>query len=253
MNTEPGPADTSGGDDTIAAAANATLTEPTMALSAAALTEAASEAAGRALAKVFDAEARTALNEALTQAAPGARPAHWDSTAEQADTWHAQVQAAVREATWEALTASVGTDEQGERYQQGGGGGATTDEEGDEDEPAPFYEFVSEFVEDFLAPTIERKLVGSGRGLTWCPQWWVHPEAIARLMAMWEAWETLRGDGGTAMSSWWSAHCDHHLGVLMNGESGPLNLCTPTEHGGFTGGLRVEPAPAGLWDAAPGR
>lgn len=244
MNTEPDPSDTSGGDDTIAAGAYATLTEPTMALSAAALTEAASEAASRALAKVFDTEARTALNEALTQATPGARPAHWDSTAEQADTWHAQVQAAVREATWEALSASVGADEQGERY-------PVADDEDDED--APFYEFVSEFVEDFLAPTIERKLVGSGRGLTWCPQWWVHPEAIARLMAMWEAWETLRGDGGTAMSSWWSAHCDHHLGVLMNGESGPLNLCTPTEHGGFTGGLRVEPAPAGMWDAPPGR
>ncbi len=248
MNTEPGPADTSGGDDTIAAAANATLTEPTMALSAAALTEAASEAAARALAKVFDTEARTALNEALTQAKPGARPAHWNSTAEQADTWHAQVQAAVREATWEALNASVG--EQGERDQAGE---RDQGEDQHEDEAAPFYEFVSEFVEDFLAPIIERKLVGSGRGLTWCPQWWVHPEAIARLMAMWEAWETLRGDGGTAMSSWWSAHCDHHLGVLMNGESGPLNLCTPTEHGGFTGGLRVEPAPADLWTAAPDR
>jgi len=248
VNTEPGPADTSGGDDTIAAAANATLTEPTMALSAAALTEAASEAAARALAKVFDTEARTALNEALTQAKPGARPAHWNSTAEQADTWHAQVQAAVREATWEALNASVG--EQGERDQAGE---RDQGEDQHEDEAAPFYEFVSEFVEDFLAPIIERKLVGSGRGLTWCPQWWVHPEAIARLMAMWEAWETLRGDGGTAMSSWWSAHCDHHLGVLMNGESGPLNLCTPTEHGGFTGGLRVEPAPADLWTAAPDR
>ncbi len=251
MNTEPDPPDTFGGDDdTITAVANATLTEPTMALSAAALTEAASEAAARALAKVFDTEARTALNEALTQATPGARPAHWNSTAEQADTWHAQVQAAVREATWEALSASVGADEQGERYPVADG---ADDEDDEDDEDAPFYEFVSEFVEDFLAPTIERKLVGSGRGLTWCPQWWVHPEAIARLMAMWEAWETLRGDGGTAMSSWWSAHCDHHLGVLMNGESGPLNLCTPTEHGGFTGGLRVEPAPADLWTAAPDR
>jgi len=78
VNTEPNPLDTSGGDDTIAAAADDTLAEPPMVLSAAALTEAASEAAARALAKVFDTEARTALDEALAQAATGARPAHWD-------------------------------------------------------------------------------------------------------------------------------------------------------------------------------
>jgi len=36
----------------------------------------------------------------------------------------------------------------------------------------PVYADVEGFVVGFLAPTIARKLVAGGRGLTWCPQWW---------------------------------------------------------------------------------
>jgi len=84
--------------------------------------------------------------------------------------------------------------------------------------------------------------VAGGRGLTWCPQWWMHAEAIARLMALWEAWEALRLDGGTAMGTWWRDHCGPQLGVLMNGEEGPLHLCKPDHHGGIPAPLKSAPA-----------
>ncbi len=113
--------------------------------------------------------------------------------------------------------------------------------------PAPVYPNVEAFVVGFLAPTISRKLVAGGRGLTWCPQWWMHAEAIARLMALWEAWEALRLDGGTAMGTWWRDHCGPQLGVLMNGEEGPLHLCKPDQHGGIPASLKSTPTPPEWW------
>jgi len=112
------------------------------------------------------------------------------------------------------------------------------------------YADVEAFVVGFLAPTIARKLVAGGRGLTWCPQWWMHAEAIARLMALWEAWEALRLDGGTAMGTWWRDHCGPQLGVLMNGEEGPLHLCKPDHHGGIPAPLKSAPAPPEWWGPA---
>ena len=36
--------------------------------------------------------------------------------------------------------------------------------------------------------------------LTWCPEWWLHPEAYVRLDALWRAWEHHRSTPGTGMS-----------------------------------------------------
>ncbi len=131
-------------------------------------------------------------------------------------------------------------------------GGVAAQEAGAPAVPAPpVYADVEAFVVGFLAPTIARKLVAGGRGLTWCPQWWMHAEAIARLMALWEAWEALRLDGGTAMGTWWRDHCGPQLGVLMNGEEGPLHLCKPDHHGGIPAPLKSAPAPPEWWGTAP--
>ena len=90
----------------------------------------------------------------------------------------------------------------------------------------PVYADVEGFVVGFLAPT------------------------IARLMALWEAWEALRLDGGTAMGTWWRDHCGPQLGVLMNGEEGPLHLCKPDHHGGIPAPLKSAPAPPEWWGPA---
>jgi len=124
--------------------------------------------------------------------------------------------------------------------------------------PSPVYPNVEAFVVGFLAPTIARKLVAGGRGLTWCPQWWMHAEAIARLMALWEAWEALRLDGGTAMGTWWRDHCGPQLGVLriqgIHPDHGPDDTGAPslgTTRSGpdspvRAGGLRTVDACSGI-------
>jgi hypothetical protein len=43
------------------------------------------------------------------------------------------------------------------------------------------------------------------------PVWWGHPEAVARLTALWRAWEVLRLDPATGMSNWWTLHFDPHM------------------------------------------
>jgi len=95
-------------------------------------------------------------------------------------------------------------------------GGVAAQETGAPAVPAPpVYADVEAFVVGFLAPTIARKLVAGGRGLTW-----------------------------------WRDHCGPQLGVLMNGEEGPLHLCKPDHHGGIPASLKSTPAPPDWWGPA---
>lgn len=105
------------------------------------------------------------------------------------------------------------------------------------DEPPPLvYATVNDFVTDWLAPVIRRKL--DGQTLTWCPRWWAHPEAVVRLTALWRAWEHLRLDPALGMSQWFLHHCDPHLRELMNADTGPLAKCSVTD-----GHASVRPLP----------
>ena len=65
-----------------------------------------------------------------------------------------------------------------------------------------------------------------GQAVTWCPEWWRHAEAIARLDALWRAWEHLRLDPATGMSVWFRDHADHHMAVLLSAD-GPFKGCKP--------------------------
>jgi uncharacterized protein DUF4913 len=96
------------------------------------------------------------------------------------------------------------------------------------EEPPPLvYQTVEEFVTDFLAPVIRRKL--DGQTLTWCPRWWVHAEVLIRVTALWRAWENLRLDPATGLSTWFLNHCDPHMREIMDGSTGPLSKCSVTE------------------------
>jgi hypothetical protein len=86
---------------------------------------------------------------------------------------------------------------------------------------------VVEFVSGKLATSYRRQLNVQG-GVTWCPQWWKHAEAISRFEALWRAWEFLRLDGTTGMSVWWRDHADHHMSVLLSTD-GPFKGCTPDD------------------------
>jgi hypothetical protein len=115
--------------------------------------------------------------------------------------------------------------------------------------PELYYPDVEVFVRELLAPTYRRSL--SANSLTWCPEWWRHAEAIARLEALWRAWEHLRLEPATGMSVWFRDHADHHMAVLLSAD-GPFKGCSP-EKGHAQDRLAPllsTPAPPGLFAAA---
>ncbi|MGW2725088.1 DUF4913 domain-containing protein [Streptomyces sp. NPDC001492] len=94
--------------------------------------------------------------------------------------------------------------------------------------PPLVFKNVEEFVTDYLAPTIRRKLNGSTA--TWCPEWWRHEEALQRLAAVWRAWENLRHDPALGLSTWFLHHCDPHMRVLLDPDNGPFAACSKDGH-----------------------
>lgn len=116
--------------------------------------------------------------------------------------------------------------------------------------PEFVYSCVEDWVLNLLAPTIERRLDAAGAGtLTWCPEWWRHAEAIARLEALWRAWEVCRDADGESPSRWFWQHCDPMLAVLMDTKVGPMSNCKPDAHGKYdvTRTLPSTPAPQDYW------
>lgn len=89
-----------------------------------------------------------------------------------------------------------------------------------EDQPVELmFPSAADFFENWLAPTWEYR-----SSVSWCPRWWVHPEAVNRITALWLVWEQLRLDPATGMSVFWRDHADYHLGILTSGD-GPLAGC----------------------------
>lgn len=116
------------------------------------------------------------------------------------------------------------------------------------DEPQLYYATVDEFVAKSLIPTYRRDV--GGHSSAWCPEWWRHPEAVARLEALWRAWEHLRLDPATGSSVWFRDHADHHMGVLLSGD-GPFKGCSPEKgHGERQKPLPIVAPPPGLFTRA---
>ena len=112
--------------------------------------------------------------------------------------------------------------------------------------PEPVYLAVEDWVIDYFLPMFRRTLGGEYR---WCRQWWRHGEAISRLTALWHAWEVLRLQPGTGISTWYRDHLDHQLPILM-GARGPFYQCSESTHRPPRE-AEVAPAPGEWWDAAP--
>lgn len=110
---------------------------------------------------------------------------------------------------------------------------------GEEEAPRPEFDSVYDFVEQHLVFLYERKIVQS-QDRAWCRQWWMHPEAVSRLEALWRAWESLRTDPATGMSVWWRDHADPHMSALLD-PAGPFWACS-AERGHETRGV-IEPIP----------
>lgn len=87
----------------------------------------------------------------------------------------------------------------------------------------PFYDSLPSFVHQFLLPNWRRQL---GRG-QWCRVWWEHSEAILRLEALWDAFESLRLEPGTGTSVFLRDHLDPHMRSLTDRETTPFYKCDP--------------------------
>ena len=104
---------------------------------------------------------------------------------------------------------------------------AFRDDEDDENaaaaakEPTLFYGSADEFVRERLRYMYARRVGPGNASFRWAARWWDHPEALARIDALWRAWEHLRLDGATGSSTWWIEHADHHMPILMSPE-GPF-------------------------------
>ena len=91
----------------------------------------------------------------------------------------------------------------------------------------PVFDRLEDWVEDFLRPLYERDLRKLSK--TWCPKWWLHPEAYMILDAMWRAWEYYRHIPGTGLGVWISDYWLKFLPVLTEPD-GPLHGCRPGQH-----------------------
>ena len=81
-------------------------------------------------------------------------------------------------------------------------------------EPQLYFGSVDEFVREKLIYTYSRRVGPKGQ-FRWDENWWMYPEAISRLDALWRAREALRLEGTFGMSAWWRDHADHHMRMLM--------------------------------------
>jgi Domain of unknown function (DUF4913) len=113
------------------------------------------------------------------------------------------------------------------------------------DPPGLYYLTLGEWVQEWLLPVYRRSVRGHER--TWCPQWWKHAEAVARLEALWRAWEHLRQDPATGLSVWFRDHADHHMTVLLDAD-GPFKGCDGRHCDHPLDELPHEPPPEGMFE-----
>ncbi|MBF6302445.1 DUF4913 domain-containing protein [Nocardia amamiensis] len=121
----------------------------------------------------------------------------------------------------------------------------------------PRFNDLGEFVEFYLLPLYPRILIeaselplfqrthpnlGDAAYLirAWCPDWWRHTEAVARLYSLWHEWEFMRSSSDERFSlSWWFVHqADPHMAVLMS-PFGGFAGCSIA--GGHNGGQSLGP------------
>lgn len=84
------------------------------------------------------------------------------------------------------------------------------------------------WVEGNITTLITRKVPTTEGAPRWCPCWWDHAEAIARLEALRRAWVALSGVEGTGLVTYFD-YLDRTLAVLTC-DSGPFARCTPHHH-----------------------
>ncbi|WP_328940919.1 DUF4913 domain-containing protein [Streptomyces sp. NBC_00250] len=83
---------------------------------------------------------------------------------------------------------------------------------------------LGDWVNHLLLPVYGREISTTR---PWCAQWYEHPEAVARLHALWLAWQQLTDTeaGLAGPSTWHRDHLDQTL-VHLRAPDGPFAACT---------------------------
>ncbi|MCC3318438.1 DUF4913 domain-containing protein [Nocardia africana] len=114
-----------------------------------------------------------------------------------------------------------------------------------DDKQPDIYLDAGEWVDSWLAPALEGKFEGGGKGQVVCPEWFRHRMVALRMHALWREWE--KANREDTMSSWWVYHFDAHARALFDAERGPMHNCTPEKHR-TPGRVNPNQAPAGWFD-----
>jgi Domain of unknown function (DUF4913) len=85
------------------------------------------------------------------------------------------------------------------------------------------------WVENNITTLIARKVPTTDGAPKWCPQWWDHAEAIARLEAARQAWIALSTAGGTGLVTYFD-YLDRVVLAVLTSETGPFARCGPRQH-----------------------
>ncbi|MEV0048484.1 DUF4913 domain-containing protein [Nocardia rhamnosiphila] len=112
-----------------------------------------------------------------------------------------------------------------------------------------FFRDLEQFVTEHLAQVYRREVtaLGSENMVRWCPCWWDHGEVVARLDALWMAWEHMRLGETSEMNSWWIQHADPQMAAIFDME-GPFKYCSVEDgHRAKFAPLPTVPAPTGFF------
>lgn len=92
----------------------------------------------------------------------------------------------------------------------------------------PKYKSVIEFVDDFVRP-MWATTRNDQDNANWSKQWYTHPEAVARLSALWRIYEVNRGrDPQNFLEGFLRVHADYHMRQLM-AEGSVFSRCSSTD------------------------
>ncbi|MDA3145772.1 DUF4913 domain-containing protein [Leucobacter sp. UCMA 4100] len=80
--------------------------------------------------------------------------------------------------------------------------------------PPLMYGSANEFFREHLRHIYKRRINGNHR--KWDPDWWMVPEAVVRMTALWRSWEAHRQVPSTGISVWMLDHLDRHMAVLTD-------------------------------------
>ncbi|MBO1751320.1 DUF4913 domain-containing protein [Actinotalea sp. BY-33] len=101
------------------------------------------------------------------------------------------------------------------------------------------------WVEQWLLPHYKRDL----RTHRWDPRWWEYTEIIARLEALWQAWEYQRTDGMTGLAVFFRDYLDPAMREITSPE-GPFWRLSDVQDRDLPEQWPHDPPPAGLFRAA---